>query len=224
MALAAFSGQINQVGWRQAVAAAGQYYTITNPTPGTGILCGTVTAFSATADGLYTISNNSPVNGGKTIQLDMLKLDMSGTAPTATTVMKMAAFVEQGIVAPSAGNSVVVAKNVNPAGPGSVAVINQFVSAMCTIPAAVGTRTLVGNWSIPTSLGVTGDTYTTLFGADPAAFGALTAVRATAPANLVVAAPPITIPPQSTCIIDWWWVGQATNGPTFEPTLTWLEY
>lgn len=222
MAVAAFSGQLNLAGWRQSLAALGQYYVATTPTPGTGVVCGTVTAFSATADGLITISNNN-APGGRTIQLDQLVLNMSGTAPTATTVMKMAAFNEVGIVAPSAGNVAVVPKNVLASGPATNAVVNMFSAAMCTIPAAVGTRTLVGNWSIPTSLGITGDTYTMLFGGDPTAATPLTAVRATAAANIVTAAPPITIAPQNTCILDWWWLTQATNGPTFEVLLGYIE-
>lgn len=220
--IAVFNGSIGTTPARQFAAANGLYYVATNPTPGTGVLCGTVTAFSATADGLFTISNNNQP-GGRTIQLDYLALNMSGTAPTATTVMKMAAYIETGIVAPSAGSVAVTPKNVLVTGPATGAVINGFSSAMCTIPAAVGTRTLVGNWSIPTSLGITGDTYTMLFGADPAATPGLTAVRATAAANIVAAAPPITIPPQTTAILDWWWLTQATNGPTFEFSLGFFE-
>lgn len=218
-----FNGSVSVSNPRQAAAALGQYYVATNPTPGTGVLCGTVTGFSATADGLFTISNNNGANG-RTIYLDTLALNMSGTAPTATTVMKMAAFLESGIVAPSAGNVAVVPKPLNPTGPSTGAVINGFSSAMCTIPAAVGTRTLVGNWSIPTSIGITGDTYTMLFGADPVNTPGLTAVRATAAANIVAAAPPVTIPPQYTAILDWWWLTQATNGPTFEFQLGYYEF
>src|SRR4051812_46501394 len=94
------NGQVNTVPPRQAMALAGNYYVATNPTAGTGVVFGTVTAFSATADGLFTISNS----GSRVIQLDYLKLMLSGTAPTATTVLKLAVFNEVGIVAPSAGN------------------------------------------------------------------------------------------------------------------------
>jgi hypothetical protein len=220
------NGQVNIMSPRQTAALNGQYYVATNPTPGTGVVCGTVTAFSTTADGLFTISNgNQALPGGRTILLDTLTLNMSGTAPTATTVMKMAAFLENRIVAPSAGNVAVVAQPMNPAiAPTTGATINGFSAAMCTIPAVVGTRTLVGNWSIPTSLGITGDSYTMIFGADPTAATPLTAVRATAAANIVTAAPPVSIPPGYTAILDWWWVGQATNGPTFEFTLGYYEY
>jgi len=217
-----FTGSIGLLPPRLQAAAAGGYYTVTNPTPGTGVVCGTVTAFSATADGLFTISNS----GSRTIYLDALTLMMSGTAPTATTVQKIAVFLENGIVAPTGGNSVVTAKPVNPtAGGGSGATVNVFVSAMCTIPAAVGARTLVSNGSMPTSLGVTGDSYVYNFGGDPAQSGGqLTAARATAPARLVASCNPVSIPPGFTAIIDWWWIGQATNGPTFEYEFGWFEF
>lgn len=205
------------------LAANGKYFVATNPTPGTGIVCGTVTAFSATADGLFTISNSAG-SGGPNIQLDYMKLMMSGTAPTATTVMRGAVFVEAGTVTPSAGNVAVVPKNVLPGGANTVAVVNGFSAAMMTIPAAVGTRTLTSNWQLPTSLGVTGDEYLVQFGAEPAGgSGQLTAVRATAPARLVTSTTPVSIPPGYTAIIDWWWIGQATNGPTFEFELGWAE-
>lgn len=222
MPLTSFSGTLNTSNWRLAAAAAGQYYIASTPTPGTGVLAGTVVAFSATADGLFTISNNNPV-GGRIIQLDQLKLQLS-TPSTATTVMKMAAFNETGIVAPSAGNVAVVGRNSLNTGPATGAVINAFVSAMATIPAAVGTRTLTANWSVATSLGITGDEYTMVFGGDPVQASYPNAARATACANIVVGIPPITIAPQNTCILDWWWVGQATNGPTFEYFLSWLEF
>jgi len=34
---------------------------------------------------------------------------------------------------------------------------------------------------------------------------------------------PVTIPPQYTAIIDFWWLTQATNGPTFEFELGYFE-
>jgi len=223
MATVVLNGQLNAVPARQAVAAASNYYVATNPTPGTGVLFGTVTAFSATADGLFTIANTNAV-GGRTIQLDALTLMMSGTAPTATTVQKLAVYVESGIVAPSAGNVAVTPRALNPAGVTSGATINGFSSAAMTIPAAVGTRTLVANASLPTSLGITGDSYVYIFGGDPStATTALTAVRATAPARLVTTCAPVTIPPQYTAIIDFWWLTQATNGPTFEFELGYFE-
>lgn len=217
------NGQVGLLRPRQMIAGAGKYFVATNPTPGTGVLFGTVTAFSATADGLFTIANNNPTGSGVNIYLDYLSLNMSGTAPTATTVLKMAVFNEVGIVAPSAGNVAVTPRNVMIGGVTTNAVVNGFSSAAMTIPAAVGTRTLVSNISIPTSLGVTGDTYVVQFGGEASGANALTAARATAPARIVVTASPVTIAPQTTAIIDAWWVGQATNGPTWEFELGWAE-
>lgn len=216
------NGQVGLLSPRQLLAANGSYYVATTPTPGTGVATGVVTGFSATADGLFTISNNNPL-GGRSIYLDYLALNMSGTAPTVTTVMKMAAFLESGIVAPSAGNVAVVPKPVNPLSAGTGAVVNMFSAAMMTIPAAVGTRSLVANWSIPTSLGITGDSYVTQFGGDQSVIGGSTAVRATAAARLAVVTAPITIPPNYTAILDWWWLTMATNGATFEVELGYAE-
>jgi hypothetical protein len=217
------NGQVGLLNPRQMLAGAGKYFVATNPTPGTGVLFGTVTAFSATADGLFTISNNNPTGSDVNIYLDYLTLNMSGTAPTATTVLKMAVFNEVGIVAPSAGNVAITPRNVKVGGANSNAVINGFSSAAMTIPAAVGSRTLVSNISIPTSLGITGDSYVVQFGGDPSATAPLTAVRATAASRIVVAASPVTIAPQTTAIIDAWWLTQATNGPTFEFEIGYAE-
>jgi hypothetical protein len=224
MPVSAFSGSLNSANWRQALVASGNAFVFTNPTPGTGVVCGTVTAASATADGLFTISNGNGA-GGRSIYLDTLSLNMSGTAPTATTVMKMDAFLEAAITAPSAGNVAITPKSLNPtAGQATGATVNAFSAAMCTIPAAVGARSLVANWSIPTGLGITGDTYTMLFGGDPASLSPTTAVRSTTATNIVTACPSLAIPPGYTLILNWWWLTQATNGPTFEYQCTYFEY
>jgi hypothetical protein len=208
----------------QDYAAAGRAFIASNPTPGTAIQCGTVTAFSATADGLFTLSNGN-ASGGASLRMNSLVLNMTGTAPTATTQMKMAFYVEQGIVAPSAGNSAVVPRNALLGGPASAGTLNVFVNAMCTIPAAVGTRQLAGNVSIPTNLGITGDTYVVkLDGTQPDNGAFSVVVRATVPSRFSAGtAAPIIIAPQQTLIADWWWVGQATSGPLFEYEISWAE-
>ena len=208
----------------QDYAAAGKGFIASNPTPGTGIVCGTVTAFSATADGLFTLSNGNAA-GGASIRMNSVALNMSGTAPTATTVMKSAFYLEQGIVAPSGGSSAVVPRNALLGGPASSGTLNVFAAAMCTIPAAVGTRQLAGNVSIPTNLGITGDSYIVkLDGTQPDNGAFSVVVRATVPSRFAAGtAAPIIIAPQQTLIADWWWIGQATNGPTFEYEISWIE-
>ncbi len=208
-------------------AAAGKAYIASNPTPGTAIQCGTVTAFSATADGLFTLSNGAGA-GGPSIRMNALALNMTGTAPTATTQMKMAFYVENGIIAPSGGSSVVVPRNALLGGPSSICGatgLNVFAAGMATIPAAVLTRQLAGNVSIPTNLGITGDSYVVrLDGSQPDNGAFSVVVRATVPSRFVTGtASPIIIAPQQTLIADWWWVGQATSGPLFEYEISWVE-
>lgn len=221
-----FNGSISIAQARQTAAALGKYFVATNPTPGTGVTTGTVTAFSATADGLFTVYNGNPASAQNpvNIQLDYIALHLSGTAPTATTVMKMATYVESVKVTPTAGNVVVAAQPLLPNGGATQAIINGFTgSAMMTIPAAVGTRTLVGNTSLPTSLGITGDSYVFYFGS-PIDNGSIsTAVRSTAAARLATNTTPVTIPPGFTAIIDWWWLTMATNGATFDYELAYFE-
>jgi hypothetical protein len=215
-AIASFNGQINIAGQRQAAAAIGKYYVFTNPTPDTAVVTGVVTAFSATANGLFTIYNNN-ASGGPIIQLDYLTLMLRGTAPTATLVQKLQVFMESVQVTPSAGNVAVTPRNLLPNGSPTGAIVNGYSAASMTIPAAVGVRTLVANAQLATNLGITGDTYTYYFGGDPAGgVSFANAARSAAAARLVATTTPVTIPPGYTAIIDWYWAAQATNGANFE--------
>ena len=61
------NGQIGLPTSRQMLAAAGLSYNSTNPTPGTAIAYSLKTSFSATANGLFSISN--PTGSGVNVQL-----------------------------------------------------------------------------------------------------------------------------------------------------------
>ncbi len=217
------NGQIGLLSTRQMLAAAGKYFVCTNPTPGTGVLYGTGAAYSATANGLFSISNNNPLNGPN-IYLDYLSLLLTAP-PTATTQLRFEVVMETGIRALSAGNLARTPVNVNPAsGNPTLAVINSFSAAAGTVPAAVGTRTLTSVCSIETNLGITGDNYVLYFGTDPVSGqGGGTAVRSTMQARIAGSTTPVTIAPQNSAFIQCWWLTQATNGPTFEWELTYAE-
>lgn len=221
--IASFNGAISIAGQRQAAAAIGKYFVATNPTPDTAVVTGVVTAFSATANGLFTVFNNNAA-GGANIQLDYLKLMLRGTAPTATLVQKLQVFVESVQVTPSAGNVAITPRNLLPSGPASLAVINGFSAASMTIPAAAGVRTLVANAQMATNLGITGDVYVYQFGGDPlAGVSFANAARSASAARIVENTTPVTIPPGYTAIIDWFWAAQATNGANLEWEMTWFE-
>lgn len=219
------NGQVGLLTSRQQLAAAGKYFVVTNPTPGTAIAYAQKTGFSATANGLFTISNNN-ASGGANVQLDYLSLIMTGTAPTGTTVQRIECYNETGIVALGTAAAARTPVNVNAAFTNSTgAIVTSFNAGAGTVPAAVGTRRLVSVMNIPTSLGVTGDTYVYQFGPEelPGGSGQLTAVRATAPARLVTHGPPITIAPQNTLIMNLWWLTAAANDPNFEFELAYIE-
>lgn len=217
------NGQVGLQASRQQLAAAGKYFVVTNPTPGTGVLYGTSAAFSATANGMFSISNGN-VTGGASIYLDYLSLLLT-LPPTATTQMRFEVYSETGIVALSAGNLARTPVNVNSSFANTTgAVVNSFSAASGTVPAAVGTRRLVSVAAIETNLGITGDNYILQFGGDPVGgVSGLTAVRAAAQARIVGSCAPVVIPPGNSAIINMWWLTQATNGPTFEFELTYAE-
>lgn len=216
------NGNVGITSSRQIMAGNGAYNVVTNPTIGTGIVAAVVTAWSATANGLFLIQNN----GAKTIYLDYLSLIMSGTAPTATTVMRFDVWNETGIVTATGNVATRTPVNVNGAsGSATGAVVQSFAAGQMTIPAAVGTRRLLGTCAIPTSLGITGDNYVVQFGADGnlSSSSVSGAVRSTQPARLVTQTVPVVIAPSNTAWINMFWLTQATNAGTFEYELTYGE-
>lgn len=221
------NGTIGLVSSRQLLAAQGKYFVVTNPTNGTGIVAAVVTSASATANGLFLVRNTNLI-GGANIQLDYLKLMLSGTAPTATTVMNFDMWSETGLVVGTGNVATRTPVQINQAAgftQNTGAIVQSFAAGQITIPAAVGTRQFVGRSQLPTSLGITGDVYTVLFGSDTPALGSTagTAVRATQAANLVAQAVPMIIPPQTSGWINMWWLTQATNAGTFEFELAYAE-
>lgn len=217
------NGQIGLTSWREQVAAAGKYFNVTNPTPGGAIAYADQTGFSATANGLFGIQNrNAP--GGANVMLDYLSLIMTGTAPTATTSMRLEVVNELALVTLTGAVATRTPVQVNTQLPQTTgAVVQSFNAGAATVPAAVGTRVNQAIVTIPTSLGITGDNYVIDFGGDATPTAPLTAVRATDPARLVTQAAPIVVAPQTTSWINLWWLTAATTAPSFEFELTYVE-
>lgn len=223
--LAVFSGALNIGQQRQSLAALGKYFVVTNPTPGTAIAYALQTGFSATANGLFLISNSNGA-GGPNIQLDYLKLIQTATAPTGTLVMRFEVYNETGIVAMTGNVASRTPVNVNAAYQNTTgAGVQSFAAGAATVPAAVGTRRLQSVASIQTGVTVAHDQFVVQFGGNDLLLGAsaLTAARATHPASLGAAAAPVTIAPNTTSWINMWWVTAATNTPSFEFELAYAE-
>ena len=218
---------------RQQASAAGAYFLAQNATPGTALQTGTATAFSATANGLVTVTNNNPLTSGINVYMDYIKLMMSGTAPTATTVMHFN-LIRDAVagVSPTAGNVALTVTNVNgnSAATSSNVAVNVPTGAPATgmtIPAATSAAVNMGRASIATSLGITGDIYVLQFGGnfvDMGTMGGGTAVRATAAARLGDQTVPAILAPGQGLVVNMWWLTQATTKPSFEYEIGLMVY
>ena len=212
---------------KRALTELGMRYVVTNPTAGTGILRVPNTSFAATI-AEWVVFNRAP-KGGPNIYLDRYRKLLIGTAPTGTTVMHFATFIDAVSAFPATlANALYytpVALN-SQAGAGSIAVVAGFPASasVMTIPAATQQRRQIDRFCIPTSLGITGDEYVVQFGAqDDTTVQGQTAARATAPARLVTQAEEMCICPGEYGIINSWWLTEATQGQTLEFELSWTE-
>ena len=219
------NGQVGLLTPQQMQAAEGSLFVVNCQTVGTAIAYAQLTAFSATANGMFVISNGNGV-GGKSLYLHRLDLFQTAAAATGTT-LSFEVYNETGIVA---GTTAVITRTpiqINTAtdGPGQStgATVQAFNAGAITIPAAVGTRRLQGQAWIPTGVNVAKDVVSLDFGADgPAAAkhgGA--AARATDTARLVGQMNAIVIAPQTTSWINMW--GHGTSTPSFEYNLVYSE-
>ena len=218
------NGAVNLLTPRQGMAQAGAAFTVTNPTPGTAIAYALQTGFSATANGLFSISNSEPT-GGKNIILDKLLLVQTATAATGTLNMRLEANLESAVSAITTLAAARTPVNLNSAASNSsIATVTSFAAGAATVPAAVGTRRLAAIASIPTGVTVAHDSFIFEFGGEGAGGKVgLTAARATDPAQMVTVVNPVVVGPQSTCFLNLWWVTAAANAPSFEFALSWFE-
>lgn len=221
------NGTISPLSQEQQQANAGALFVVNCQTPGTAIAYAQLTAWSATANGMFVISNGNAANTGKNIYLQSLDLFQTATAPTGTAV-SFEVYNETGIVA---GTTAVITRTpvqvntgTNSAGQGTGATVQAFNAGAITIPAAVGTRRLVGQAWVATGVNVVKDVIGLTFGSDapaPSKTG-LTAARATDTAINRGQMNAVVIAPQTTAWINCWGLGTST--PSFEYNLVYLEY
>ena len=220
------NGSVALLTSRQMLAQQGKVFVATNPTPGTAIAYANKTAWSATANGLFSLFNGNAA-GGANIYLDRLKLIQTATAPTGGLVTRFELFTETGNVALTGAALAVTPVNLlnGPGAATTAATVTFFSAGAGTIAAAVGTRKQVFVGSLASGVNVTHDSWTFAFGSDDIAGGTapLTAARATGPADLVAGCPPITVAPQSSVWFNLWGLTPASNVPSYEFALTYIE-
>lgn len=217
------NGIVNLLSQQQQIAAQGAMFVTNCQTPGTAIAYAALTTFSATANGLFVISNGAAA-GGKSIYLQRLELFQTASVATGTT-WSMEAYNEIGIVA---GTTAVITRTPIQVNAGvaqtSIATVQAFNAGAITIPAAVGTRRLVGQGWIPIGLNVVKDVYAMDFGSDApvSGSGGATAVRAVDTARRAGQMPAVIIPPQTTTWLNLW--GCGSSAPSFEYNLIHYEF
>lgn len=218
------NGNVSLLSPRQALAQAGKLFTVTNPTPGTAIAYALQTGFSATANGLFSVSNNNP-SGGPDIILDKLWLKQTATAPTGTLTLRLETFLESGIAVIGTAVAARTPVNLNAGKTNTTgAVVTSFAAGAGTVPAAVGTRRLTNVVGGVTGVTVIHDEFTYDFsGTEGTAKNGGAAARASDAAAFQYGASPVVIAPQNTCFINLWWVTQAANAPSFEFALNYIE-
>lgn len=222
MAPIVVNGTFNSLSARQFLAGQGNYFTVCEPTIGTGVAYALQTSSSATANGFLAVSNA----GTKTIYFDRLTITETATAPTGTLRMTFEAYNETGIVTLTGNVATRTPVNLNPTFPNTTgATVQMFSAGAATVPAAAGTRRTLAEFHVDTGVCVAQDTYTLDFGADGATIGktGLTAARATDPAAIAVAADPIVVGPNSTTWLNMYWVTAATNIPSFTYKFSYIE-
>jgi hypothetical protein len=191
----------------------GSYFTVVNPTVGTGVAHATQTSFSSTA-ALFAIFNSAPV-GGTNINLDYLRLIVTGTAPATSLFTDFLVQLDSASRTPTANNVALTAVNMNYNSPTKgYAQVQAFNAGSLTVPAqSTVTSRNASRIRVVTGQVITGDEYVIQFGGvdTVAGQGGLTAVRATDPGRRVAHAPPVQIAPQTWGVIYRWSPGEATN-------------
>src|SRR3990167_2385874 len=194
---------------QQQVARDGNLWVANTPTEGTAVAYAALTAWSATANGLFVIRNNNASGSGINIYLSRLELFQTATVATGTT-WSFDAYNEPGLVIGTTAVQTITPIQVNSSRPQTTGAIVQFFDGgAITIPAAVGTRRFIGQGWIPVGVNVIKDVYAMDFGSDALAAGqrGLTAARATDTGRMTGQMSAIVIPPQSTSWVNMWGCG-----------------
>lgn len=180
---------------RHAFADAGEYFVLTNATPGTGIAGHA--APGGTVDDtkpLLYLRNDSAVGDGKRIYLDYLRLQVTAAGANGTDV-RFAVKADTGSARRSSAGTAITPVNPNMASTTSGAsdmtcYFGPVVAAAATTSARLITQRLHRN-----VIAVVGDTYFFDFGLERLAPASL-AVAGTAITNIVHNCPPVVLGPQ----------------------------
>ena len=210
---------------KHCLSEEGSYFTITNPTIGTGVAHALTTAFSSTA-ALFSLFNSAPI-GGPNIYLDYLRLIETATAPATSLSQDFVVQLDQSLSrAPTANNAALTQVNMNLGSPNKgFAKWQAFSAGSLTVPASNTTTLTASRIHLATGQVIQYDENVIQFGGVDMipGQGGNTAVRSADTARKVTHAPPVMCAPQTWLTIFRWGIGEATNTPSYEYELGYWE-
>lgn len=202
----------------------GSYWCSRTPTPGTGVASNVQATFSDTVPFLY-LFNKDPA-GGKSVELDYLKIIVTVAAASGTTA-QYAVKLDNGAGAGGTGQgrfpttnnttaAVPISNNFEITAPASVLqVLYQSSGTASAVPAASSNARVAAEGAFG-GLTIVGDELVVEFGkTDQSASYVLTAAQATFPGRKVSSAPPVVLAPQTSAVVHLWFAGNATTGLSY---------
>jgi hypothetical protein len=191
----------------------GQYFTFTNPTPGTGIISGAVTSLADTTPLLLIKNNNQVALGSPSLYLDYLKLVVSvvGIGHTAPFIALKVDRSQTSNRYTSGGSTLTP----QAAGSGAPNVNgNGLVYFGAITAAAAGNAALLASHRVKGAIEVVLDSYTFDFGAGEQQPQNGLVDNTTTISHALFNMPPVVIAPQEWLAIHYWG-GSMSTGTTF---------
>jgi hypothetical protein len=194
-----------------ALGDSANYYTMTTPTPGTGIITNAGTSAVATTPSLV-LFNTGLLN----IYLMYLRLSSTVVGGGAAT-KNFTHYLDAGNRYASGGTAL-VSQNTNMSS-NSKSSLAGYTGAITATAASPNQRTLGNDWFRVALADVVGDVYEWQFGAP---FGSAGASTPATVCTFVRSAPAIVIQPQNCYLLNLW-SSTFTQGITFEITIGYAE-
>lgn len=206
---------------RHTLADEGSYFCATNPTIGTGLAYGVITAFSDTA-ALLVVGNGASDNDMEAPRLYMDYVRIIPTvAPASATSGQFAIKLDNVSRVPSANNATLspVSPNMDISQPaGTVAKVWAASGGTATVPASGAYARTVGRGAIRSVIPAVWDDLVIAFG-----MGDISSGVSGANARVVSQAVPVVLGPQDYMVLYVWFPSNATTALSYELEMGWWE-
>jgi hypothetical protein len=202
-------------------ADAGKYFTVTNATPGTGIISGVVTSLADTTPYIVFKNNNSVASGIK-CYLDHLQLDVTVVGTTFSGSRKFAHKLDtsQSVARYTSGGTGPITPQNSNADSGNASNAQVYVGAITA--AAAGNARLISSGTLCSAIEVVFSTFVFDFGAPIQQPYTGLVDNSTTPMHKVFPTAPIVVGPQEHYLLHIWGASLSV-GITFGVNLGFIE-